>query len=83
MTVLLQLLSGQNLSLGLNSGIVIGVPIPEGNNPIGDEIEKLIQTALAEAKQNKILGKDITPYVLEKVNNLTGGKSLESSILFN
>jgi pseudouridine-5'-phosphate glycosidase len=68
--------------LKLKSGIVIGVPIPEEfaySHP--EELETIIQNALEEAKISGIKGKDITPFLLDKVKTLTGGDSLKSSIL--
>ena len=42
--------SDENLSLGLESGMVIGVPIPEAGNSLGQEIEDAIQSALKLAQ---------------------------------
>ncbi|KEX81121.1 pseudouridine-5'-phosphate glycosidase, partial [Listeria monocytogenes] len=39
-----------------------------------------IQTALKEAEENHIHGKDVTPFLLGKVKELTDGKSLEANI---
>ena len=40
----------RNLALGLNSGSVIGVPIPEESSIVGQEIEDAIQMALEESR---------------------------------
>ena len=107
-----------NLQMGLKSGMVIGVPIPESHAPLGTQIEAAIQQALQDAKyvsfwtrcslwklthfcalisisipashislpgfRNKgISGKEVTPFVLQRVNQLTKGKSLEASILLS
>lgn len=44
-------------------------------------ISSTINLALKEAKEAGIKGKDVTPFVLDKVNHLTGGKSLKTSML--
>ncbi|KAK5664773.1 hypothetical protein QVD99_008318 [Batrachochytrium dendrobatidis] len=70
-----------NLSLGLNSGLVIAVPIPEKDAyPHPDRLEKVIQDAIHEANQRGVRGKDITPFLLDKVKTLTGGMSLAANI---
>jgi pseudouridine-5'-phosphate glycosidase len=43
-------------------------------------INGIIETALKEADERKIAGKDVTPFMLGKVKELTGGKSLEANI---
>ena len=53
--------------------------------PIAFELElemmnKAINKAIIEADKEKIIGKEITPYLLSKVNELTEGKSLDSNI---
>ncbi|XP_023342571.1 pseudouridine-metabolizing bifunctional protein C1861.05 [Eurytemora carolleeae] len=68
-----------NLDLDLKSGILLGVPIPateEGNC----SIENSIKTAVQEAKEKNISGKEITPYILARLNELTSGESLRANI---
>ena len=48
---------------------------------LGSEIEKAINTAVKEARDCGIKGKEVTPFILNRVISLTGGRSLESSIL--
>ena len=43
-------------------------------------MEKEIKTALDECKSKQIIGKHVTPYVLEKINKLTKGESLKANI---
>ena len=45
-----------------------------------DVINKAIETAVEEANKIGIKGKEITPYLLDKIQKLTGGESLESNI---
>ncbi|KAM8861204.1 uncharacterized protein ACB058_008109 isoform 1-T1 [Synchiropus picturatus] len=68
------------LSLGLQSGVLLAVPIPEEHAAAGQQIEVAIQTAVKEASMKGITGKDVTPFILQKVNELTKGKSLEANI---
>jgi pseudouridine-5'-phosphate glycosidase len=64
--------------LGLNSGVLVAVPNPSPAN--GDKIQYAINFALTSAKNECISGAKVTPYVLDKVQQLTGGESLESNI---
>ena len=43
-------------------------------------IADAIESALSEAEQSGIKGKDTTPFLLAKVKELTGGDSLKSNI---
>jgi pseudouridine-5'-phosphate glycosidase len=66
--------------LGLKGGLVIANPVPEADALDHNEIEEVIEQALKEAKTKNITGKKVTPFLLEKVKQLTGGKSLETNI---
>nr|XP_043632310.1 pseudouridine-5'-phosphate glycosidase isoform X2 [Erigeron canadensis] len=70
-----------NRKLDLKTGILIAIPIPKEHSVSGNIIESAIQTALREAADKGITGSAETPYLLSRVNELTGGASLESSIL--
>ncbi|KAI9298628.1 erwinia chrysanthemi IndA protein-like protein-like protein [Neoconidiobolus thromboides FSU 785] len=69
-----------HLKLGLQSGIVIGVPIPPEFSKAGDEIQSAINMAVEESVAQNIEGKHVTPFLLKRVNELTKGKSLSSNI---
>ena len=45
-----------------------------------DLIEKTIQEAVREAEKTGVKGKKITPFLLARIEELTGGKSLETNI---
>lgn len=66
----------------MRSGMLFGVPTPEQYALDSHAIEEVIQMALKEAKGKEIKGKEVTPFLLERVKVLTGGKSLAASILF-
>ncbi|KAK5576392.1 hypothetical protein RB653_007534 [Dictyostelium firmibasis] len=67
-----------NQLLQLKSGMVIAVPPRE--NEHSELIDRAIKESIEQSIVDGILGKDITPYLLKKVNEKTGGKSLESNI---
>jgi pseudouridine-5'-phosphate glycosidase len=60
--------------LGLRTGIVLGVPIPEQDAFAGEEIEGAIRTALEEAKEQAD-GKGVTPVVIRAIERQTQGRS--------
>ncbi|KAK0603151.1 hypothetical protein LWI29_001904 [Acer saccharum] len=69
-----------NMKLKLGSGILISVPIPKEHTTSGSLIESAIQSALKEARDKNIVGNAETPFLLARVNELTGGMSLASNI---
>ena len=62
------------------SGILFGVPIPEKHSIDSSIMEKEITKALDECKTKNIIGKYVTPYVLETINKLSKGESLKANI---
>ncbi|XP_035388171.1 pseudouridine-metabolizing bifunctional protein C1861.05 isoform X3 [Electrophorus electricus] len=68
------------LSLGLQSGLLLAVPIPVKHAAVGQQIEGAIQIAVAEARQKGITGKYVTPFILQRVSELTEGQSLQANI---
>jgi pseudouridine-5'-phosphate glycosidase len=64
----------------LDGGILITNPIPEKYAMDSKVINHAIQKALGEAEQLGIKGKEVTPFLLKKIVELTGGDSLESNI---
>ncbi|XP_009678232.1 uncharacterized protein [Struthio camelus] len=73
-------LIASTLGLGLSSGVLIAVPCPQERAASGQVIEEAIQQALSEARSKGITGKELTPFLLQKINELTDGKSLDSNI---
>jgi len=66
--------------LGLTGGVLIGNPIPEEYALDFDYMEGIINQALAEAEEKGVRGKDITPFLLAKVKELTKGVSFASNV---
>jgi pseudouridine-5'-phosphate glycosidase len=61
-------------------GILIGNPVPEGAALPAAEIDGCVQRALAEADRAGVTGKDVTPFLLGRIAELTGGRSLAANI---
>ena len=64
----------------LKGGILVSNPIPEEFAMDKKVINTAIKTALVQARDQKISGKDVTPFLLKTIVELTGGDSLESNI---
>ncbi|KAK7858231.1 pseudouridine-5'-phosphate glycosidase [Quercus suber] len=74
-----------NKKLKLNTGVLFAVPIPKEHSASGSIIESAIQKALKEARScilrdKNITGNAETPFLLSKVNELTGGASLAANM---
>lgn len=60
-------------------GMLIANPIPEIHEIPYEIIQPQIKKAIADAQQKSISGKALTPFLLNKLNELTDGKTLESN----
>ena len=66
--------------LGLQSGLVLANPLPESAALDQKEVEAFIGTALAEAETAGVSGKDVTPFILRRLGELSGGRTLAANI---
>ncbi len=66
--------------LGLKSGVLIANPIPIESEIPRKVMDSYIVAALDECLKNKIAGKDVTPFLLKKIKELTRGESLRANI---
>jgi pseudouridylate synthase len=66
--------------LGLAGGVVISNPVPADAEMTPAEIDGCIAQALREAAERGIAGKAVTPFLLDRVKALTGGRSLATNI---
>ena len=67
-------------AMNLNGGMLIGVPIPEEHALPNEDIDSVIDEAIAEMQRQGIKGKDTTPYLLGSIVERTGGRSLDTNI---
>ena len=66
--------------IGLQSGMLVGVPIPEDEEAEAAHIQGAIDQALKECNEQGIYGNKATPFLLKRVNELTEGQSLKANI---
>ena len=66
--------------LGLACGISVANPIPAEDEIPRERIDAIIERALADAAARRLSGKDLTPYLLARIVEITGGDSLRANI---
>ena len=67
-------------ALGMEGGVLIANPIDEADGLDFNYMEGIINVALEAADAAGVHGKDITPFLLAKVKELTGGESFKSNV---
>ncbi|WP_377158184.1 pseudouridine-5'-phosphate glycosidase [Roseateles sp. UC29_93] len=67
-------------ALGLSGGAVISNPVPAAHEMPRAVIDGFVEQALAEASAQGISGKAVTPYLLARIKDLSGGASLVTNI---
>lgn len=66
--------------LGLAGGVVVANPVPAAHEIPREEMESLILQGVADATREGVSGKSVTPYLLGRMLELTGGRSLATNI---
>jgi pseudouridine-5'-phosphate glycosidase len=67
-------------AMGLMSAVLVCVPVPEEAALPSEDMQVAISRALAGAEREGVRGKAMTPYLLEKVAALTGGRSQAANL---
>lgn len=67
-------------ALGLEGGMMVANPVPEGDEIPRNEMETDILEAIDEANRRNVTAKDVTPFVLSRIAEQTSGRSLETNI---
>ena len=68
------------IAMDLGSGMLVAVPVPERDEARHEPVERAIQEALREAEAGGIVGAAITPFLLRRIGQLTGGESLAANV---
>ncbi|MBV8605027.1 MAG: pseudouridine-5'-phosphate glycosidase [Pelomonas sp.] len=67
-------------ALGLAGGVLLSVPVPEGEGLPRAEVDAWIAAALADAAARGVHGKAVTPFLLARIKELSDGRSLSANI---
>jgi len=68
--------------IGMPSAILVCQPIAEEDEIPREEIDPIEKQASREAQEQKISGQALTPFLLQRVNELTNGKSMRANLAF-
>ena len=68
------------LSEGIQSGQLYCAPIPDNYIKEGEKIQKFVNLAVKESEDLAITGKEVTPWLLSRVAELTKGSSVKSNL---
>ena len=68
------------MEAGLDGGMLVTNPVPVEYSMDPEVIDAAISQALSEAAEKGIRGKEITPFLLARIKDITGGDSLNSNI---
>ena len=62
-------------------GVLFAAPIPEHYHSVGETVQKAVEIAVQEAGENGTSKreKEVTPWILKRVGEFSGGKTLPSS----
>jgi len=66
-------------SLSLTGGVLIGNPVPEESEINLPTMSTYIEQAVGEASRQGIVGKAVTPWLLDRIVELTNGRSLQTN----
>ena len=65
-------------ALGMDTGCLVAVPPPQAVRPPG--LDEAVAQALEEAEAQRISGAEVTPFLLRRVRELTGGASQQLNV---
>jgi pseudouridine-5'-phosphate glycosidase len=67
-------------ALGLTTGVLIANPIPEADELPRAAYEQALEGALAEAAERGLRGREVTPFLLDRLRELTGGATVKANL---
>ena len=73
------MINANHFDLQQTNGLLLAVPIPAEHSVDNHLMEEIISKALDECAVQGVKGKDITPFILDKVNQMTAGQSLQAN----
>ena len=66
--------------MGMRSAILVTQPVSQGDDIPKSDVDKWNEQAHKDAKAKKIRGQELTPFLLQRINELSGGRSLRSNL---
>jgi pseudouridylate synthase len=69
-----------HFALGLGTGVLVANPIPVADELPAESYERALATALADAERQQVRGRDVTPFLLERLRTLSAGESVRANL---
>jgi pseudouridine-5'-phosphate glycosidase len=66
--------------MGMRSAILVTQPVSQGDDLPKSDVDKWDEQAHKDAAAKKIRGQELTPFLLQRINELSGGRSLRSNL---
>jgi len=66
--------------MGMRSAILVAQPIPKGDDLDKSDVDKWDAQAQKDAAAKKIHGQELTPFLLQRINELSSGRSLRANL---
>lgn len=73
-------LAGAHWDMGMRSAILVTQPVPAGDEIPKPEMDSYIAQASQEAIKQKKRGQELTPFLLQRISELTDGRSLRTNL---
>ena len=67
-------------STGMQSAVLVANPVPDADAIAQSEIEPIIKQASREAQEKEIHGQQLTPFLLQRISDLTKGRSMRANL---
>jgi pseudouridine-5'-phosphate glycosidase len=67
-------------ALGLGTGVLVANPIPAADELPRAAYEQALESALAEAAERGLRGREVTPFLLDRLRDLTGGATVKANL---
>ncbi len=66
--------------IGKDGALLVCVPVPADGEVAADVLEEILAAALAEAERERIGGRELTPFLLSRMSERSGGATLRANI---
>ena len=67
-------------ALGSRTGVLVANPIPEADELPRAAYEQALEGALAEAAERGLRGREVTPFLLDRLRERTGGATVTANL---
>lgn len=74
-----EIISARNI-LGIQKAVLLAVPVPSDDEITDGEVETWLEEALSQCVRQGIYGKNVTPFLLSRLGEISGGRTLEANM---